>query len=63
MVEIKISIPNDKVQLVLDSFAAERGIPKTADAVKEEFTDEIKAVVKRYQLKETEQSLSNINVT
>ena len=54
MAEIKITIPNDKVQLVLDAFAAARGIPATPTAVKQEFIDEIKAVVKRYKVGELE---------
>ncbi|KKN21006.1 hypothetical protein LCGC14_0929770 [marine sediment metagenome] len=50
MAEIKITIPNDRVQLVLDAFASERGIAKTPAALKGELTDEIKSVVKRYKL-------------
>lgn len=50
MPEIKITIPDDKVQLVLDAFAEMRGINPTPQAVKKELTDEIKMVVKNYKL-------------
>ena len=51
MAELKIAIPNDKVQLVLDAYADVRGIDPTASALKAEFISEIKQTVKRYKLK------------
>ena len=54
MAQIVITIPDDKVQLVLDAFANVRGIPNTPSAVKKELTDEIKTVVKRYKLRRLE---------
>jgi len=50
MAELKITIPDNKVQLVLDAFAEMRGVEATPQAVKKEITDEIKEVVKRYKL-------------
>jgi len=55
MAELKITIPDDKVQLVLDAFANQRGIDATAQAVKKEFTDEIKLVVRTYKCYQLEQ--------
>jgi len=52
MAELKITIPDDKVQLVLDAFADARGIAATPAALKKEFVGEIKNVVNRYQLKQ-----------
>ena len=50
MASITLTISDDKVQLVLDAFAAVRGISATATAVKKELVDEIKNVVKQYKL-------------
>lgn len=54
MAELKITIPNDKVQLVLEAFAFIRGIQATPQAVKKEIIDEIKYVVKQYKWKRFE---------
>lgn len=51
MAELRITIPNDKVQLVLDAFADRYGIEPTPQAVKQEIIGEIKTVVKQYKLK------------
>ena len=67
MAEMKITIPDDKVQLVLAAFAEMRGIQATPQAVKKEITDEIKDVVKRYKLQRLEQgretSVSQADIT
>lgn len=62
MAKITINIPDDKVQLVLEAFADSRGIDPTKAMVKKELTDEIKAVVKRYRLKQTAQTMSDVEV-
>ena len=63
MAELKITIPDDKVQLVLEAFADIRGIDPTVEKVKKEITDEIKSVVKRYKLKLEAQSMEDVDVT
>jgi len=63
MAELKITIPTGKVQLVLDAFADARGIPATAEAVKKEITDEIKSVVKSYQVKQASKTIASIDIS
>lgn len=50
MAELRIAIPDNKVQLILDAFAAMRGIEATPQAFKAEIVREIKYVVKRYKV-------------
>lgn len=48
MAELRITISDDKVQLVLDAFAWRTGIDPTPAAFKAEMIGQIKQVVKRY---------------
>ena len=50
MAELKITIPDNKIQLVLDAFAEMRGIEATPQAIKKEIINEIKQTVKRYKI-------------
>lgn len=63
MAELKITIPDDKENSVLAAFADARGIEATLEAVKKELTDEIKDIVKRYEIKQVAQAIANIELT
>tara|TARA_Y100000310_G_C20485226_1_gene716561 strand:+ start:740 stop:955 length:216 start_codon:yes stop_codon:yes gene_type:complete len=54
MGELKIIIPDDKIQLVADAFADIRGTKSTMEAVKQDITNDVKSVVKRHKLKRME---------
>ena len=62
MAQIIITIPDDKVTLVLDAFAGQRGIEPTSAAVKAELVREIKATVRAYQRDELLKGVPPIDV-
>lgn len=52
MAELVITIPDDKVQLILDSFHGMRGIDPTPQAFKAEVINEIKQTVRQYKARQ-----------
>ena len=54
MAELKVTIPDDKVQLVLAAYAYLLDIEPTPEAVKQVIINDIKGVVKRYKLRRLE---------
>jgi len=62
MAELNIAIPDNKVDLVLEAYAAIKGIEATSQAFKAEIINDIKHTVNKYQTQKLAKEIPIVEV-
>jgi hypothetical protein len=61
-VDLNITIPENKLSIIIAAFTAETGIEPTPSALKKEIINSIKRVVRTYMIKEAAEDIINIEL-